>query len=69
MARILGTQTTEIVGVGDSYNGIPLLQGCGLKIAMGNAVEELKVEADYIAPSVDNDGLVDVIEKYFKTRT
>jgi len=31
---------------------------------MGNAVPELKAIADYIAPSVENDGVVDVIEKF-----
>jgi hydroxymethylpyrimidine pyrophosphatase-like HAD family hydrolase len=37
---------------------------CGLKIAMSNAVPELKVIADYIAPSIDDDGVADIIEKF-----
>lgn len=37
---------------------------CGLKVAMGSAVEDLKAIADYIAPSVDEDGVVDVIQKF-----
>lgn len=37
---------------------------CGLKVAMGNAVQDLKEIADYIAPSVDEDGIADVIEKF-----
>lgn len=37
---------------------------CGLKVAMGNATEDLKAIADYIAPSVDDDGVVDVIAKF-----
>lgn len=36
----------------------------GLKVAMGNAVDDLKAIADYIAPSVNEDGIVDVIEKF-----
>lgn len=32
---------------------------------MGNAVPELKAVADYVAPSIDDDGVADVIEKYF----
>lgn len=54
----------EIIGVGDSYNDFPLLMASGLKIAMGNAVDDLKEVADYIAPSVDDDGVVDVIERF-----
>jgi len=37
---------------------------CGLKVAMGNATEDLKEIADYIAPTVDEDGVADVIEKF-----
>ncbi len=54
----------ETIGVGDSYNDFPLLMACGLKVAMGNAVEDLKAIADYIAPSVDEDGVVNVINKF-----
>lgn len=64
VAEILGIETHDIIGVGDGYNDFPLLMACGLKIAMGNAVPELKEIADYIAPSVEEDGVVDVIEKF-----
>jgi HAD superfamily hydrolase (TIGR01484 family) len=64
VAKLLKVQTHEIIGVGDSYNDFPLLMACGLKIAMGNAVPELKAIADYIAPTVDEDGVADVIEKF-----
>ncbi|OGG11596.1 hypothetical protein A2Z00_05205 [Candidatus Gottesmanbacteria bacterium RBG_13_45_10] len=64
VARILKIGTEEIIGVGDGYNDFPLLLACGLKIAMGNAVPELKAIADFIAPSVDDDGVATVIEKF-----
>jgi HAD superfamily hydrolase (TIGR01484 family) len=64
IAQILGIKTDEIIAVGDGYNDFPLLMACGLKVAMGNAVPELKEIADYIAPSVEKDGIVDVIEKF-----
>ncbi len=64
VAKILNIDTKEIIGVGDGYNDFPLLMACGLKVAMGNAVDELKAIADYVAPTVDDDGLADVIEKY-----
>lgn len=54
----------EIIGVGDGYNDFPLLMASGLKVAMGNAIEDLKEIADYIAPTVQEDGVVDVIEKF-----
>ena len=36
----------------------------GLKIAMGNAVDKLKVQADHIAESNRNDGAAKAIEQY-----
>lgn len=64
VAKILRIDTHEIIGVGDGYNDFPLLMACGLKIAMGNAVPELKAIADYIAPTVEEDGVAEVIEKF-----
>ena len=64
VAKILGIQTHEMIGVGDGYNDFPLLMACGLKIAMGNAVPELKAIADFIAPSVEEDGVATVIDKF-----
>lgn len=69
VAKMLHISPKEIVGIGDSYNDFPLLEACGLKVAMGNAIPELKVVADYIAPSVEKDGVAEVIEKYFLTTT
>jgi HAD superfamily hydrolase (TIGR01484 family) len=62
--KILHIKKSEIIGVGDSYNDFPLLMASGLKIAMGNAIDELKSIADFIAPSVDEDGVAVIIEKF-----
>ncbi len=64
IAKVLGITTDEIIGMGDGYNDFPLLMACGLKIAMGNAVSDLKEIADYIAPSVEEDGVANVINRF-----
>lgn len=64
VAKLLNIETHEIIGVGDGGIDFPLLMACGLKVAMGNADESLKAIADYIAPSVEEDGVADVIEKF-----
>lgn len=64
VAKILGINTHEIIGVGDGDNDFPLLMACGLRVAMGNAVEGLKEVADYVAPPVFEDGVVDVINRF-----
>lgn len=55
---------SEILTIGDQNNDIALLQAGGIKVAMGNATEELKKYADYVTDSVYNDGFVKAVEKY-----
>lgn len=64
VAELLDIETHEIIGVGDGPNDFPLLMACGLKIAMGNAVEDLKAIADYVAPPVEEDGVAHIIRKF-----
>jgi HAD superfamily hydrolase (TIGR01484 family) len=64
VAKLLGISTDEIIGIGDGHNDLQLLIACGLKVAMGNAVNDLKAIADYIAPSVEEDGVADVIQRF-----
>lgn len=64
VARLLNISTEEMIGIGDGHNDFPLLMACGLKVAMGNAVEDLKAIADYVAPSADDDGVAHVLEKF-----
>lgn len=63
LIKILGLKKEQVVGVGDGYNDFPLLEACGFKVAMGNAVEELKEIADIVVPSFENDGIAFLIEK------
>jgi HAD superfamily hydrolase (TIGR01484 family) len=64
VAKLLGISTTEIIGIGDGHNDFLFLMACGFKVAMGNAVDDLKAIADYIAPSAEEDGVADVIHKF-----
>lgn len=62
----LGYRRTQMVCCGDGFNDLPMIEYAGLGVAMANAPEALKEKADYIAPSCDEDGLVDVIERFIK---
>jgi Cof subfamily protein (haloacid dehalogenase superfamily) len=64
VAKLLKISSLEIVGVGDAHNDIPLLSACGYKVAMGNAVDEVKAIADLVVPSVEEDGIKFVLEKF-----
>ncbi|MFL2763805.1 MAG: HAD family hydrolase [Dehalococcoidia bacterium] len=64
LSKILGVKLSNMIAVGDSYNDISVFKVCGLTIAMGDAPDELKNIADYIAPSVDFDGLAVAIDEF-----
>lgn len=59
-----GINKDEVLTIGDQNNDIELLKSGGIKVAMGNATDELKAYADYITDSVDNDGWVKAVEKF-----
>ncbi|MBI4009440.1 HAD family phosphatase [Candidatus Roizmanbacteria bacterium] len=62
--RKTGIKKEETIGVGDMPNDLPIFKAVGFKVAMANGDIQLKKLADYIAPSVDKDGLIEVIEKF-----
>lgn len=60
----LGIKRENTISIGDMPNDLPLFEESGFKIAMGNADIQLKNQADIIAPSIYEDGVAFVIEKY-----
>ena len=50
-------------GFGDGENDMTMIRTAGIGVAMGNAVEALKAEADYVTVTNDEDGVADAIEK------
>lgn len=63
-------ESESILAIGDGYNDIPLfhLARNGVKVAMGNACDELKDLADWIAPPVEEHGFAVAMERYGLTR-
>ena len=63
VANLMQISPEDIIGIGDAHNDIPLLNACGYKVAMGNAVDEVKAIANMIAPTVEEDGVKHILEK------
>lgn len=59
-----GIQTEEIIAFGDDYADIGMLELCGVGVAMGNAIEEVKARADLVIGSNEEDGIADYLEKW-----
>lgn len=53
----LGEDISETAAFGDGANDIEMVEHAAFGIAMGNASEDLKEVASWIAPPVDQDGL------------
>ena len=68
LAQMWSVSPREMAAVGDSYNDLPLLHACGWRIAMGNAAEDVRAIAHYVAPPVEADGLAEAISQYLMPR-
>lgn len=60
--RAAGAAPQTTVAVGDFFNDIALLQWADIGIAMGHAPPEVHEAADHVAPSIVDDGVVEVLE-------
>ena len=52
-----GINVAETIAFGDGGNDISILHQAGTGVAMGNAKDSVKAEADYVTTSVDDDGI------------
>lgn len=58
-----GVTPAEVVALGDMPNDIPMLAWAGTSYAMANAHPSVRETADRIAPSNDEDGVAQIIER------
>ncbi len=59
-----GVKSEEVIGVGDGINDLPIFTCVGLKVAMGNASDEVKAGANLVVSSAKEDGVVEILKKY-----
>ncbi|MBY9078870.1 HAD family phosphatase [Paenibacillus sp. HN-1] len=61
---LLGITMEDVVAVGDSLNDLAVIQQVGFGVAMGNAQETVKQEADAVTTSNNEDGIAKVIRRF-----
>lgn len=59
----LGIDPSQAMAFGDDLNDLGMIRAAGVGVAMGNAYEAVKLEADLVAPTCDEDGVAKVIEE------
>ena len=64
LAKHLGIKQEEVMSMGDAGNDLDMIRYAGMGIAMENAFEEVKKEANYITASNNEDGVAKAIEKF-----
>lgn len=61
---LLGFKASEIMAIGDNFNDAEMLEYVGLSVAMGNAPVAVQEMAQWVAPTVEEDGVAVAIEKF-----
>lgn len=56
-------QQSDTIGIGDGANDLEMFDFCGISVAMGNAVSQIKERADFITADIKKDGLYLAFEK------
>ena len=64
MLENIGMIREDAICCGDGFNDISMIKYAGTGVAMGNAQPAVKEAADYITGTNDEDGLVQVIDKF-----
>lgn len=63
-ARLLAVPLAEIAVIGDGNNDVLMFEQAGFSIAMGNASDWVKKQAEVVTVSNEEDGFAAAIEKY-----
>ncbi len=65
--NLMGLEANQVMSVGDNLNDLEMVAYAGIGVAMENGAPTLKAIANWIAPSVEADGVVAAIEKFILT--
>lgn len=60
----LGVHAADVLAVGDGHNDVEMLAWAGRGVAMGQAPDDVKAVADEVCGAVEEDGLVEVLDRY-----
>ena len=56
----------QIIAIGDNENDVEMFKEAGISVAMENAKDPVKQQADFVAADNDHDGAAEFLEKFLK---
>lgn len=65
LLKEIGMTKDEMIAIGDGFNDLSMIKYAGLGIAMENAQDIVKENADFITLSNEEDGVAYAVEKFF----
>lgn len=65
LLKEIGMTKEEMIAIGDGFNDLSMIKYAGLGIAMANAQDIVKENADFITLSNAEDGVAYAVEKFF----
>ena len=64
LCKDLAIPSEKVLAIGDGENDLDMIEFAGCGVAMGNAMDVVKKAANYVAPTNDEDGAAEAIEKF-----
>jgi Cof subfamily protein (haloacid dehalogenase superfamily) len=64
LSRLLNIPSEQIAAIGDMPNDVLMFRKSGFSIAMGNAGDEVKAEANVVTDNNDNEGFANAVRKF-----
>jgi len=62
--ELLGLKSHNVMAIGDNFNDVEMIEYAGLGIAMQNAPVEVQALAQWVAPTVEQDGVAAAIQAF-----
>lgn len=64
VAEVLNIPLSDVLGIGDSTSDWSFMELCGYTAAVNNATDELKKRVSFIGPSVDENGMLTILDHF-----
>jgi HAD superfamily hydrolase (TIGR01484 family) len=64
LQKLLGVSPEQTLAIGDGSNDVPLFRSANTRVAMGNAVPELKALANHEVADVEHNGWAEAMQRF-----